>query len=129
MLKYVIKRLILFVIVIFGNVIIIGLEGLIVSIQTIRLEYYEFFSKFFIQKGKKFIPFKIEKHKIETIDFVRFNNVKRENSMKTLLTSELLLMLHPHLHRIGREYKSTFSNLYIISSLKAKIVSNHIQKK
>lgn len=56
-----------FVIVIFGNVIIIGLEGLIVSIQTIRLEYYEFFSKFFLQKGKKFIPFKIEKHKIKEI--------------------------------------------------------------
>jgi V/A-type H+-transporting ATPase subunit I len=55
------------VIVILGNVIIIGLEGLIVSIQTIRLEYYEFFSKFFSQKGKKFIPFKIEKHKIKEI--------------------------------------------------------------
>lgn len=56
-----------FIIVIFGNAIIIGLEGLIVSIQTIRLEYYEFFSKFFLQKGKKFIPFKIEKHKIKEI--------------------------------------------------------------
>jgi V/A-type H+-transporting ATPase subunit I len=50
-----------FIIVIIGNIIIIGLEGLVVSIQTIRLEYYEFFSKFFMQKGKKFIPFKIEK--------------------------------------------------------------------
>ncbi len=55
------------IIIIIGNIIIIGLEGLIVSIQTIRLEYYEFFSKFFMQKGKKFIPFKIEKHKIKEI--------------------------------------------------------------
>ena len=49
------------IIIVLGNVIIIGLEGMIVSIQTIRLEYYEFFSKFFMDKGKKFIPFKIEK--------------------------------------------------------------------
>lgn len=55
------------IIVIIGNIIIIGLEGLVVSIQTIRLEYYEFFSKFFMQKGKKFIPFKIEKNKFKEI--------------------------------------------------------------
>lgn len=39
-----------------GNCIIIGLEGLVVSIQTIRLEYYEFFSKFFQGGGKAFQP-------------------------------------------------------------------------
>lgn len=39
-----------------GNVIIIGLEGLVVSIQTVRLEYYEFFSKFFRGGGKPFQP-------------------------------------------------------------------------
>jgi len=39
-----------------GNIIIIGLEGLVVSIQTIRLEYYEFFSKFFQGGGKPFQP-------------------------------------------------------------------------
>ncbi|MCK4798245.1 MAG: hypothetical protein KAT05_12765 [Spirochaetes bacterium] len=54
-------------IIIFGNVIIICLEGLIVSIQTIRLQYYEFFSKFFTELGKKFIPFKINKNKLEDI--------------------------------------------------------------
>jgi len=52
-----------FIILIFGNAIIIGLEGLIVGIQTLRLEYYEFFSKFFMKKGEKFNPFKIEKNK------------------------------------------------------------------
>jgi len=52
-----------FLIIIFGNAIIIGLEGLIVSIQTLRLEYYEFFSKFFVDKGIRFIPFRIEKNK------------------------------------------------------------------
>ncbi len=29
----------------------IGFEGLIVGIQTLRLEYYEFFSKFFSGSG------------------------------------------------------------------------------
>jgi V/A-type H+-transporting ATPase subunit I len=39
-----------------GNVIIILLEGLVVSIQTIRLEYYEFLSKFFHGGGEPFTP-------------------------------------------------------------------------
>lgn len=43
---------------IFGNAIIIVLEGMIVAIQVIRLQYYEFFSKFFTETGKEFIPFK-----------------------------------------------------------------------
>ena len=37
-----------------GNVIIILLEGLVVSIQTVRLEYYEFFGKFFRGGGERF---------------------------------------------------------------------------
>ena len=34
-----------------GNVFIVGFEGLIVGIQTMRLSYYEFFSKFFQGKA------------------------------------------------------------------------------
>jgi V/A-type H+-transporting ATPase subunit I len=44
-------------IMIFGNAIIIVLEGLIVAIQVIRLQYYEFFSKFFFDTGMEFKPF------------------------------------------------------------------------
>ncbi|MDO8535866.1 MAG: V-type ATPase 116kDa subunit family protein [Candidatus Omnitrophota bacterium] len=36
-----------------GNILIILLEGLVVSIQSLRLNYYEFFSKFFMS-GKHF---------------------------------------------------------------------------
>jgi V/A-type H+-transporting ATPase subunit I len=43
---------------IFGNSLIIVLEGLIVSIQVIRLQYYEFFGKFFNEKGVLFVPFR-----------------------------------------------------------------------
>ena len=39
-----------------GNILIIALEGLIVFVQCLRLEYYEFFSKFFMGQGRKFKP-------------------------------------------------------------------------
>ena len=45
-------------ILIVGNAIIILLEGMIVAIQVIRLQYYEFFSKFFHETGREFQPFK-----------------------------------------------------------------------
>ncbi|HLA86993.1 MAG TPA: V-type ATPase 116kDa subunit family protein [Anaerolineales bacterium] len=42
--------------IVLGNVFIIGFEGLIVGIQTMRLSYYEFFSKFFTGGGMRFEP-------------------------------------------------------------------------
>ena len=44
------------IIVLAGNILIVALEGLIVFIQTLRLEYYEFFSKFFQGGGREFTP-------------------------------------------------------------------------
>jgi len=41
---------------IIGNLFVIGLEGLIVGIQTLRLEYYEMFSRYFEGGGKKYVP-------------------------------------------------------------------------
>jgi V/A-type H+-transporting ATPase subunit I len=49
------------VVVIFGNLIIIVLEGMIVAIQVTRLQYYEFFSKFFTETGVRFVPFRFRK--------------------------------------------------------------------
>ena len=46
--------------VVLGNIFIIVLEGAIVAIQCLRLEYYEGFSRFFSGKGKAFEPLKIE---------------------------------------------------------------------
>lgn len=48
---------------IFGNLIVIVLEGMIVAIQVIRLQYYEFFSKFFTETGKEFEPFEFKYNK------------------------------------------------------------------
>ncbi|MBP5602545.1 MAG: ATPase [Treponema sp.] len=45
-------------ILVVGNAIIILLEGMIVAIQVIRLQYYEFFSKFFHETGREFKPFR-----------------------------------------------------------------------
>jgi V/A-type H+-transporting ATPase subunit I len=48
-------------VIIFGNLIIIVLEGMIVAIQVTRLQYYEFFSKFFTETGVRFSPFRFRK--------------------------------------------------------------------
>ncbi|MGB9597052.1 MAG: V-type ATPase 116kDa subunit family protein, partial [Candidatus Poribacteria bacterium] len=42
-----------------SNIFVIILEGLIVGIQCMRLEYYEFFSKFFAGEGIEYKPLKI----------------------------------------------------------------------
>lgn len=44
------------IILLIGNVVIVCLEGLIVFIQTLRLQYYEFFGRFFIGGGVAFKP-------------------------------------------------------------------------
>jgi V/A-type H+-transporting ATPase subunit I len=46
--------------VIIGTLFITLVEGLIVGIQTMRLEYYEFFSKFFTGGGMRFEPLKLQ---------------------------------------------------------------------
>ena len=43
-----------------GNLFIVGFEGLIVGIQTMRLEYYEFFCKFFEGGGKPYKPLTLQ---------------------------------------------------------------------
>ena len=44
---------------IIGNIIVIGLEGLIVFIQGLRLEYYEMFSKYYKGEGILFNPIQL----------------------------------------------------------------------
>jgi V/A-type H+-transporting ATPase subunit I len=44
------------IVVVLGNLVVIGFEGMIVAIQTLRLEYYEFFSKFFAAGGEPYKP-------------------------------------------------------------------------
>jgi V/A-type H+-transporting ATPase subunit I len=51
------------IVVLFGNAIILLLEGLIVAIQIVRLQYYEFLSKFLTETGRAFVPFKFQYRK------------------------------------------------------------------
>ena len=46
------------VVIVLGNIFVCGLEGLIVGIQVLRLEYYEMFSRFYKGSGRKFEPFR-----------------------------------------------------------------------
>ena len=46
-------------VIILGNAIAIVLEGIIASVQALRLEYYEFFGKFFSGNGQPFEPFRL----------------------------------------------------------------------
>jgi len=45
------------VIVVLGNILVTFLEGLVVGIQVLRLEYYEMFSRFYSGNGKPFVAF------------------------------------------------------------------------
>lgn len=44
-------------IVVLGNIVVTALEGLVVGIQVLRLEYYEMFSRFYKGTGKPFEAF------------------------------------------------------------------------
>lgn len=44
------------VILVIGNIIVSALEGLLVAIQVLRLEFYEMFSRFFDGGGRPFVP-------------------------------------------------------------------------
>lgn len=47
------------VVVIIGNIFVMCLEGLIVGIQVLRLEFYEIFSRCYDGKGKPFTPISV----------------------------------------------------------------------
>lgn len=45
------------IVFVLGNILVSGLEGLVVGIQVLRLEYYEMFSRFYRGTGREFKPF------------------------------------------------------------------------
>lgn len=47
------------IIIVIGNIFVMGMEGMIVAIQSIRLEFYEIFSRFYDGDGKPFVPVRV----------------------------------------------------------------------
>jgi V/A-type H+-transporting ATPase subunit I len=43
-----------------GTLLVVGFEGVIVGIQALRLEYYEFFGRFFQGRGRPFVPLSLQ---------------------------------------------------------------------
>jgi V/A-type H+-transporting ATPase subunit I len=52
------------IVFILGQLMLVGLEGLVVFIQDLRLIYYEFFTKFFEAGGRMFHPFTFTEKRI-----------------------------------------------------------------
>ena len=48
------------IVYIIGNIVVMGIEGLLVGIQVLRLEFYEIFSRFYDGGGKVFEPVEIK---------------------------------------------------------------------
>jgi V/A-type H+-transporting ATPase subunit I len=48
------------IVIVFGNILVIGLEGLSAGIQSLRLNYYEFFTKFFHGTGRLYSPISLK---------------------------------------------------------------------
>ncbi|MHA1670295.1 MAG: V-type ATP synthase subunit I [Promethearchaeota archaeon] len=74
-------QIIVTIALVFGNIIVILLEGILVFINAIRLHFYEFFFKFYEGRGKAFIPFILEE-KYSNISFKR-------DTEKDLISTEI----------------------------------------
>ncbi|MCI9509303.1 MAG: hypothetical protein HFF10_06090 [Angelakisella sp.] len=48
------------IVIIVGNIFVAAMEGLIVGIQVLRLEFYEVFSRFFDGEGRPFLPAEVD---------------------------------------------------------------------
>jgi V/A-type H+-transporting ATPase subunit I len=52
-----------YLVIVIGNIIVMGIEGLLVCIQVLRLEFYEMFGRFYSSGGTEFSPMVIDYQK------------------------------------------------------------------
>ena len=75
---------------IFGNILVIALEGLLTGIQVLRLEFYEMFSRFYEGDGK---PFKsVGKRKNRGVLFMIKNAFKSDNDISEADSDENVII-------------------------------------
>ena len=48
------------ILIVAGNIIVLALEGLLVGVQSLRLEFYEMFSRFYEGSGKAYAPVTVQ---------------------------------------------------------------------
>jgi V/A-type H+-transporting ATPase subunit I len=53
-----------YLVLVAGNALVILLEGLSAGIQSLRLNYYEFFSKYFSGSGRAYAPVTLRKNNV-----------------------------------------------------------------
>ncbi|MBN1800417.1 MAG: hypothetical protein JW891_02870 [Candidatus Lokiarchaeota archaeon] len=70
---------------VFGNAVVIVLEGLLAFINNIRLHFYEFFFKFYSGSGTEFVPFYLE-HKFSDINFKIEKDIISEEIEKEMVS-------------------------------------------
>jgi V/A-type H+-transporting ATPase subunit I len=70
--------------IVLGNIIVMALEGMVVFIQGLRLEYYELFSKYYEGSGIEYSPVKLScRSKPDFISpIVRINYINGNNSSR-----------------------------------------------
>ncbi|MFX1356537.1 MAG: V-type ATPase 116kDa subunit family protein [Promethearchaeota archaeon] len=74
-------QIIVVISLIFGNIVVILIEGVLVFLNALRLHFYEFFFKFYEGRGTEFIPFILE-GKFSSINF-------EFEARKDIITSEI----------------------------------------
>lgn len=80
-----VNQIISYIGLVFGNIIVILLEGLLVFINAIRLHFYEFFFKFYQGTGVDYIPFYLgDKYSNVTFEISKAKDVVSEEIDKEI---------------------------------------------
>ncbi|MFX1567766.1 MAG: V-type ATPase 116kDa subunit family protein [Promethearchaeota archaeon] len=91
---------------IFGNLIVILLEGLLVFLNTLRLHFYEFFFKFFQGSGVGYIPFHLDSN-FSIINFksITEKDIISEEIEKEIETESIREEIEKAINYISKKYK------------------------
>ncbi|MFW9902664.1 MAG: V-type ATPase 116kDa subunit family protein, partial [Candidatus Thorarchaeota archaeon] len=91
---------------IFGNIIVILLEGLLVFLNTLRLHFYEFFFKFFQGSGVGYIPFHLDsEYSIINFKAITEKDIISEEIDKEIETESIREEIEKAFSYISKKYR------------------------